>query len=195
VKWEKGQRKVHEGLLRALADALDVPLTYLVGETDLPEDGEGGELSAATLELAMMNREAGARIAQRRGELGLRLREVAERIGVTESLVCRWEKGERLPSNRMWMMLLRVLDMNMSAYQGLRDWVAELKVPRHWPDGLKEFITSEWATSLKLLPEEVPLLAAMAEHGLFGKPNNDQDWATYLIRLKAERGETAGMRF
>lgn len=80
-----------------------------------------------------MGRISGDKIKSRRLELGLSLKEAAERAGVTASTFCKWESGA-IGSMRVDKMkqLARALALNESELMGLETPTESVDTPPTW---------------------------------------------------------------
>ena len=81
VAWELGHRSPRAGQLHALSATLQVPVAVLVEALPLAELSVLGQL-----------------VRLRAAHLGLKLGEIASRIGVDESTLSRWLHGHRTPA-------------------------------------------------------------------------------------------------
>lgn len=86
----------------------------------------------------------GRQIVRIRARKGMTQKELAERIGVTESRLCRWERGCHLPS------LLQVLAIARGLDTGLDELVLG-KAPAPMPDWQRENLAEGLRSLMEML--------------------------------------------
>lgn len=95
--YEQGRRKPSYELLEEIADYFNVDMDYLMGRSDIKNKYQAGikydwENDEGEKEYNLMK--TNEIIRKRRKELGLTLKQVADELGVSESLISRYESND-----------------------------------------------------------------------------------------------------
>lgn len=94
-----------------------------------------------------MGGQLGRQIVRIRGRKGMTQKELAERAGVTESRLCRWERGCHLPSLPQLLAIARALDTGL-------DELVLGKPPAVLPDWQRERLADGLRTLMQMLGTE-----------------------------------------
>lgn len=138
--------------------------------------------TAITQRLDMDEPTVGARIRQRRNELGLTLSALAEKAGIAKSYLSNLEnsKHEVRPSGRTLYQIAEALGTTMSDLLGTRILVAPTQT---FPDSLLAF-----AKSAQLTDRDVEMLAGINFRG--HQPSDEDSWAFVWRAIRASVSES-----
>jgi transcriptional regulator with XRE-family HTH domain len=147
----------------------------------------------------------GARIKAVRSRKRLNVSALARLVDVTHTAINHIENGSRNPSRELVFKIAEVTGSSVAELMGaergvqyvamdpkrgfletkpVEEWPDCIKgpTPEEWPGTLRSFIASVGADLMRLIPEEVPLLARM---GQVGPPPTDEDgWIATLTMLR-----------
>lgn len=131
-------------------------------------------------------RTVGKQLEAARKAAGLSARKAAEAIGVSHVALRGWEEEKTQPTVTVLGALARIYGVHIDELVGV-DSSEVRALPAEWPAGLREFIASELAMKVGLMPREVLMLARAgwaepAERG-------EHDWMMLLIGMRHLRGE------
>lgn len=101
-------------------------------------------ISAESLQLSIIQGLIAAEISMKRQELGLNQKQLAEKIGVTQGLVSRWERGETNFNLSTLVRIASALDLKMQspivpappiAYPVGSSNIVHVSTSSHWNSG------------------------------------------------------------
>ncbi|WP_288333405.1 helix-turn-helix domain-containing protein [Cloacibacillus porcorum] len=164
TRWVNGNRTPDISMLTRIALILGTSTSYLTGETDDP---------------APMNMEniLGKRIKENRLLKGFSGQELADLIGVSQTVIYQYEEGNRNPSTGTLSKIAKVLDTSIDYLMGFSDTASpseltettsELKNPSEASEAPEE--------SVKIVTDQYVLIPVVNVHACAGNGNGYPDF-------------------
>lgn len=137
-----------------------------------------------------MSESIGPRIKQARDKAGLSQRDLADRAGVHNTTLGKWERNEAIPAADALLRLASILGTTSEYLLGYEATIFGYPLRHDWPPGLKEFVVSDLAAEMDLRPWEVAVLAALSKDGMAPRIGN---WAAILLKWRVEHFDLTGI--